>query len=322
MIVKRLYKAIFTLSVIVALFSKASFAVSVGTAPGVMEIGEVEPGTNVPVEFYLLSTFKSDVIVDMSYIEPHRTLYLMNHTGRYKFDPWQASEEPIKDWITFQQNPVVVPTKPEYVVYFPSGEVVKANQKVTLMLNIPENAEPGYHAFSINLAPRYYGGGGTISTIAVTRPLFIFRIPGKVVRDGKIEGILADREDDGRVRIDVLFRNTGTVTLKARISGLEIYDEKGKYIKTLQSGWYLVPPNEAKVLSVYWTDNKETEQKTHRMIATIDFTTGAASAEDMVAVPPYVIKEVTLPKPKMEIPFWLIIFIIGMLFILAYWRYG
>ena len=312
------FSLLFAISFTLLIFASLALAISIGTAPGVMEIGEVKRGETIPVTFYLLTTADKDILVTMSHIDVHLTFYSRNRTGRYTFDPNQASDEDTSTWIEFTKNPVIVSPHSTYVVYLPNGEVVRANQKVTFLLHVPKDADPGYHAFSINLAPTFYGTG-MISTIGVTRPVFIFKVPGKAIRSGRVEGIAADRQPNGMVRIDVLFRNTGTVTLKARVKKLDIYDEKGNYMTSLFTAYKRVPPGKASVFSVYW-DNKEREEKKHRMVVTMDFITGEAVAEDIVRVPPYVVTAAVV-KEKREIPLWLIILLIGIAMLLVYWKY-
>ncbi|RLI94320.1 MAG: hypothetical protein DRO94_03175 [Candidatus Altiarchaeales archaeon] len=298
-------------------------AISIGTAPGVYDLGELKPGSDVAFRFYLMTNAKSDVLVGLSYTPVHRDMYYRNQTGRYTFIPSEASEEDISSWVEIPRNPLLLSPGRTKIVYLARGGVVKANEEADIILHIPEDAEPGYHAGSISLSPRIgtvATRGTGIATIAVTRFVFVFRITGEAKRDGEIMSIIGDRISKDKAKIDVLFKNTGTCTISAYVSELKLYDKFGNLTAKLKSGIQYIKPGQIKPLTAYWVG--DVIPGTYRAEARVDYITGEAVFEDRVEIP-VIIK--VRPKPMVEIPKkwripWLyILLIIIMIILFIYW---
>ncbi|NOX71882.1 MAG: hypothetical protein GXO64_04270, partial [Candidatus Micrarchaeota archaeon] len=224
-------------------------AVSLGVAPGILNVGDVYPGTSKLVEFLLITTSTTDMSVFMSPIEPHFDFFSSKYIGHYIFIPEESSNEDVRSWIKFPENPIAVSPTNIIVYTFPNGEKVRANKRVRAILTIPKDADPGYHVGAINFAPKLKTseGGGGLATVAVTRFLYIFYVKpleGQEGprREGKITDVEARRSADGRVRIDVLFRNTGTDTVLAKINDMKIYDDFGELKKVVESGYVRIRP--------------------------------------------------------------------------------
>jgi len=291
-----------------------SFALSIGTAPGVMDLGVLQPGKTYYFKFYLVSTFPSDVIVDLAPIDAHIDIYYRNVTDRYNFISSEASQRDISSWISFQQNPVLVSQSNAKLVYLPDGKVVRAHGEATVKLTIPKDADPCYYAEGINLAPRVasVGAGVGTSTIAVTRFLFVFKVAGDAERKGRIVNVLADSASPG-ARIDTLFKNEGTCTMLVRVNPLSVYDEYGSPLLNLSSGWVRVKPGDTAILSSYWHDAKPGTYETQ---VRADYITGYAYFSGTVEVP----ETITVAKKEVKkFPWWLILLLI--LLAVVYWWY-
>ncbi len=295
-------------------------AISLGAAPGVMDIGELERGKEYSIDFYLLTNSDRDLLTTLSFLEGKRSMFEKNVTGRYTLIPAEISEESMSDWIRFMRSKMVVSNKRSFPVRFPDGTVVNANERATFILNVPQDAEPGYHTFEVVLSPSLpkTGTGMGISMIGVTRPVFIFKIPGIAERKGTIEGIAGSRLGSKAV-IDVLFRNSGTVTISAKVSSLKIYNETGYYVDTLKGGYVIIPPKSTGILKVYWNDKDEDKQKTIKVEATVGYLTGSVTKESMVIIPRSGITTRAEGKAE-EFPWWIIILIIGIILLYIYWR--
>ncbi len=314
-------KTIFVFSfiaVFIILFSQVK-ALSLGAAPGVMEIGKLDRGKSYAVDFYLLTNSKKDMITTLGFREGKKSMYDKNVTGRYTFIPAEASEESIEDWIDFIRSKIVVSDMDSFQVRFPDGTIINANEKATFTLDVPEDAEPGYHSFEVVLTPKLSGGSGSgVSTIGVTRPVFIFQIPGKATRSGVIEGMAGSRTEN-KAEVDVLFRNTGTVTISARVSSLKVYNETGHYIGTYTGNYVKIPPKSTGILKVYWIDKNRNKQKTIKVEATVDYLTGEVTKEGMVTIPRTGVTTRIL-ESKEDFPWWIIILIIGVILLYLYWK--
>jgi len=297
------------------------YAISIGTAPGVMDLGEVKPGQEVFFKFYLLTNSPDDLVVSLSPIRPHQEMYQRNQTARYKFIPAEASQRDISSWIKILKNPVLVSPTNVKVVYLPNGGVVRANAEVDVKLTIPEDAEPCYYAYGINLSPRFGGGGpgvGTL-TIGVTRFIFVFKVMGEATRKAEIINIFSDRESENKARVDVLVRNTGTCTFQARVESLRLYDDFGNHTKTLSSGYYMIEPNEIKILSSYWNGDVKTGK--YRTEILVDYMTDSVDGEGNIEIPPIV--KLKPEVKKCEFPWFLlgIVVVIGVIILIVRPRY-
>ena len=277
-------------------------AISIGTAPGVYDLGEVKPGKDYAFKFYLITNSPSDMLVSLGYIPAHFDIYTKNNTGGYTFLQKEASQEDISKWVEIPMSTVLLsPTKVK-IITLESGGVVKANEEVDVILHVPENAEPGYHAGGINLAPHLPSGGrGTgVSTIGITRFLFVFRVIGDAIREGEIISVVAERVEEKRVRFGVIFKNTGTTTITAKIEYLKIYDKFGNLTATISSGYQKVSPGKTIILPVYWS-GKDVEPGAHRVEAKVSYITGHARFEGRVEIPEKIIRVVKKPIVKKEI---------------------
>jgi len=302
--------------------SNQAKAISLGAAPGVMEIGELEKGKEYSVNFYLLTNSPTDLVTTLSYGEGKKSMFEKNVSSPYVFVPDETSEEDTSQWVKFVRSKMVVSDKNSFPVRFPDGSIINANEKASLIINVPSDAEAGYHHFEVVLSPEISakGAGGVgVSTIGVTRPVFIFKISGKAEREGSIEGVAGARSKNNNAEIDVLFRNAGTVTISARVKSLKIYDEFGEYVNTIEGGYVKIPPKTTGILKVYWIDDNKDKQKTIRVEANVDYLTGTVSKEAMVTIP----KAEVLPMKEIkmeEFPWWIIILIIGIVLLYVYWR--
>jgi len=261
-------------------------ALSIGSAPGVYDLGLVDPGDNIVFRYYLITTSTSDLLVNVKYIAAHRNIFFNEKTRPYLFIPSQASEESVANWVEPIKNPVLVSPATKKTIYLPGGGVVRANGYADIRLKVPSDAEPGFHAGAINLNPQLTGGGrGTgVSTLAVTRPVFVFQVSGEAVRKGDIVNILADRTGEERAIINVMFQNTGTDTVSAKLTYLKIFDKVGNVIANLNAPLSYCSPGEIHVFPVNWRSEKITPG-VYRMEAKVSYTTGYATHVLDVEIP-------------------------------------
>lgn len=311
------------------LFITPVFAISVGTAPGVYDLGDVKPGSDNELTFYLLTNSRNDLLVSLGYIDVHPSIYLRNQTGRYTFIPAESSQEDISSWVEIKRTPVLISSSRVKTVQLKGGARLRVNEEAKLIIHVPKNADPGYHIGAINLGPQVVPGvGGTgVATIGVTRFVFVFRVIGKATRDGKIINIVGDRVNEDKVVIDVLFKNTGSCTLNARVSSLEIFDKDGNCVANLKSGYKRIKPGDIQPLPVIWNGGGSGG---YRAEATVDYTTGHSFMQSGIEIPVIVrVKPVVVaPKPgKAGFPcntlLWLIaILIIAALIIYYIWDSG
>ncbi len=301
----------------IVIFSTQSYALSIGTSPGAVDLGTVQRGKSYPIKFYLLTDSEKDIIVHLSYIPVHLDFYTRNHTLMYRFYPSNSSQEDISSWIKFTRNPVVVSRSASTNINFP-GSVVKGSKEVIVMLNIPEDAEPGYHAGSISISPSLSTKMGVTgaATIGITRFVFVFNVEGPAKREGRVIDVEAQKVANNKIKINTLFQNTGTDTVLAAAS-TKIYDEFGRLITTLGSGYVYVKPGMIGIIPQYWID-PNIKAGDYRVETTVNYLTGYASKETTIKIP-----EVVIPTPRIEKPFpwWLLLLILILIGIIIIWKW-
>jgi hypothetical protein len=271
-------------------------AVSVGTAPGVYDLGELKPGSNVAFRFYLMTNSQNDMLVTLGYAPVHQEMYSRMETTLYRFIPSEASEEDISAWVEIPRNPLLLSPARSKVVYLSGGGVVNANEEADVILHIPENSDPGYHAGSIALNPQVVarGQGTGVLTVAVTRFVFVFRVAGDARRRGEVTAMIGDRTGEQEAKVDVLFKNTGTCTLSATVSELKLFNKFGEQVATLSSGTSIIRPNMIEPMTCGWFGDS-VKPGTYRAEVKVNYLTGNATAEGTVEIPATI-------KVRREIP--------------------
>ncbi|NOR85702.1 hypothetical protein GQ473_06305 [archaeon] len=324
-LMKLLNRFVFVLVMLFVVNSSGVHAIALGTAPGVRDMGDVVRGQDLPVEFYLTSNTNKPLIVTTAYIPVHMDMYKTEKRTYYTFIPSESSQEDISSWISFPENPLLVSPGKQKVIRMPDGTSIKYNQKVTVILKIPKDAEPGYHAGAINLNPVIQsedGSGTSVSTIGITRFVFVFKIPGPAVREGNIIDFVAERNSDKKVQVDVLFKNTGTTTITASPDKIKIFDNYGVVKDNIAAGQIKrIAPGRTEIISGYWYDDTGIDAGNYRAEATINYITGMATKESIIHVPAEItIPDVEIPKTKNETPWWFILIIMALIGLYVYWK--
>ncbi len=306
---------------VLLLCSNICLALSVGTAPGLLDLGDVKPGERAVGMFYILTNAENDMLVGLSTTNPHLTIFMKE--GATGFVPKNASEESVNGWVKFPENPVFIsPKAPEIVVRLPSGKTVSANADVEFILDVPRNAEPGYHVGAINLDPKMAAtpsGGTAVSTIGITRFYFVFHVvPDPAIRKGKVVNVFAEREMKNIVRFDTVFQNTGTVTMVARLNELKLFDKENNIVTVLKGGDAKVTPKTTGILSVFWR-GEDIEPGLYTAKVVVDYSTGIISERYDLEIPE-AIKAALPPKPS-EFPWWLVILVVLFILFLVYWKW-
>lgn len=276
------------LLMLLLVFAGNAAAVYVGTAPGVKDLGTVERGEQREVKFYITTNVQDPFLLQPSFERPQPSLYRQNNS-RYSFEPSEASQEDISDWVEFRQESFEVDPSTREVVSLAGGGAVTTQGEVTFDLEVPQNAEPGYHAGSVAINPQLApsGGGAAVTTLGVTRFVFVFRVPGEATRDIEIERVNGFRIADDRARVDFILRNEGTVTSRISRAETDVYDKFGNLSGTIVTGGEYLSPGETRVVSSYW-NNPELEPGEYRVSGTMDYVTGQAFLDDTIDISDYI----------------------------------
>ncbi len=317
-------KILFFALFFIVMFAHTSLALNVGVAPPVTDFGVVKPGSQLSGTFYIMSDgsvdFKANLI---SVRAPDDFYYPGRPRIRYTFNASAASEEDPSKWITFLENPVMVPTD----AYFVPEINTWVNKKVDFILTIPEDAEPGYHAGQIVPSPEISpsaGGGVGVGIITVVKATYVFRVLGNAVRRAEIMGFDYNRINDKYEEIKVLVKNTGTVTTSIKLDEIEI-DEGGKKVKLSGTRKKIKPNQIAEFSSRYDVSGKELGS--YKATARVSWLTGKTEKSGIIEITKYnkppITGKTVQPTPTIPIqyPLWvaptLIIF-----FAIIYWWYN
>jgi len=299
------------------LISKCHAQLTVGVSPAVLDLGEIEPGTSKIARFYLVTTSEEKFFV---YMKPNKGNIRTFTIDKYKDYINNYSEEDASSWVEFLRNPVEM-EEPLNKETTKIGAPINGAREVIFILKIPEDAEPGYHSGRIDLEPTTFEGAPSMISIKAVAPLiFIFKVPGTAIREGKILEISSgDYTPDGRLKLNIYFQNTGTITLHATGSA-EIWDDRGK-LDSMGTNFAGVEPGKIVNFVGFWSP-KNMEIGKYNATARIDYVTGSAFKQSIIDV----YKPPTPPIGKVieeefVFPWWaiILIFIVIVLIALVYY---
>lgn len=270
-------------------FTSVAAATSVGTAPGSLNLGELEPGQNYEGFFYVTTRgISQEFEVEPEYRRASRSLFErdVEDEDAY-FNPEEGSQQDISEWISFSQNSYSVDPNERNIAEMEGGGSIVYNERVRFTISLPDDAEPGFHAGSIDLKPDLQSsgasGGSSVMNMGVTRPTFFFEVPGHAERDIDVVDVRAVRTGDEEARVDFLVSNEGTVTSWLRRSDTTVYDEFGDESNTITTGGRYVAPDNTEVISSQWR-NPELEGGQYRVSGELDFITGKYYVDETINI--------------------------------------
>jgi hypothetical protein len=229
------------------LFTSISFAETklfVGVSPAIIDLGELERGTTNLVKFYVVTVSEEPFLVYMG-LENGRLDFFDTQYNNFIFN---FSEESTTDWIKFLNNPVEL--KPQNESLKTSYETIKSWREVEFLLEIPKDAEPGYHLIKVKPNPiETSGTTGRVGTnvVAITSVNVIFKVPGYAKREGVILDTVPEKNTPSQLEVNTYFQNIGTTTITAKAIQ-NIYDKNGNFIRAIASSKEAVKPKEIKIL--------------------------------------------------------------------------
>jgi len=291
---------------------------SVGVSPSLLNLGEVPYGSSKPAKFHIDTVSDETLLV---YLESQPSLIDFFDRPAYKDYIYNYSEEDPSGWVQTFSNPVELKPITELQTF---GGAIKGWREVSFLVNVPKNAEPGYHLIKILPKPALPSnslGQVGVGITALTPITLIFKTPGEAIRDGKILDITTGRYLRNGVEIYTHFLNTGTVTISAKAKKIEIYDKNGTLITTLTSDTKKVKPGEKTVLTAFIPYGILGSGE-YKVSSTVDFITGKVQKNATIKLYPKVIAAPAPPAAKpLVIPWWiLVVIVIIIISVIIYWR--
>jgi len=295
----------FILTLTFFLLSKISLSqrYSVGVAPPIINLGDVERGETRNIKFYIVSPSDEEMLVRLiEHVENLDFIKFYNYSIIANY-----SEEDVSSWIRYFSNPVVL--KPQNQPLKTAAGNIKNWREINFLLSIPKNAEPGYHSFSIQPEPEFIGqatGQVGVGVVAVTKVNIIFRVPGEAIRRGEIVDVLGEGN-----KVRIFFKNTGTVTMKVLASG-EIYNGNKTY--SFSSSRETIRPNELKEIVAFINESVEGDFDSR---ISIDYTSDKVEKKMVIN---FVKGKIQIQKP-VDLSFLIYVIVAIIITLFARWIY-
>jgi len=309
-------KLVLISTLFLTLLIQETHAQSVGVSPPFLDLGEIQPGKSRIVKFNVVTVSDEVSLVQLGKAKVN--------TDRFKKDEYKNlrmnySEQDILPWIEFIKNPVDL-AKTEEIPKTKAGSMIKSAKEVTFIVNVPKDAEPGYHMGMITLDPLVPKTGRTITIKAIVPFTFVFKVPGKAIRDGKIFEVSSGSYYSGGIILDIFFQNTGTVTISTLPIEIKIFDKKNNPIDSFSSEVFSIKPGEMKHMTALW-NLKNVEFGIYDAEVKIDYISGYAFKRSTIEVyeKPQIIPARIVEK-EFVFPWWVVVIVV-LVVIIAYIYY-
>jgi hypothetical protein len=298
----RLFALFFIFSILLLTSISLAAELIVGVSPPVLNLGEIERGTTKIVKFYLVTPSSEPLLVSLQSEKGNLDFFTRDE---YKNILFNYSEEEVSGWVEFLKNPVEL--APSNETLQTKGGVIKGWREISFLLNVPKNAEPGYHLVRINPYPSVPSevlGQAGARVVAITSLSVLFNVPGDARREGLILDVVPGKYIGDRLEINTYFKNTGSVTISAK--AIQTILKNGEAITTLSSSTELVKPNETKILkSLLPLDGISFGD--YNVITSVSYTTGSTQKNSTLTISPPLLPTFAPPP---AFPYWIIILII------------
>lgn len=296
-------------------------ATSIGTAPGTQNIGELEPGSSYELHFYITTRgIDSSFTIEPEFRSASTSDFERSYDGS-GFNPEEASQQPKEDWVEFDQDTYNVNPVNENVASLDNGGSVVYNEQVSYTIDLPEDAETGYHRGSVNLNPNIEEegvGGSSVMNLGLTQYNFYFRVPGYAERDLRIMDVRSVRTGEDSARFDFIVENNGTVTTQVRRSDTTVFDELGEESGEVSTGGQLIEPGQQEIISTYWRDST-VDGGEYRVRGDMNYITGRSIVDETISISERIeVEETDDSDDESQISIWLVLMTLIVLGALMY----
>jgi hypothetical protein len=297
---------------ILPFFSTIVNGIAIGIAPSLTTF-EAIPGNSYRIEVIIDVRGEGKIPIELKCSEID---FSVAREDVLKFNLSQTSEENVCSWLTFLEGKVIVEDTKGFV--WVGGKQIPADKITYAIVNVPKDAEPGYHLGHVDLLPRVEatGRGYGVGIITSAASTFVINVEGNAIRSAKPINFLASWVDENRLRVNTIVENNGTVTMRIRVDDLQLIRDN-KTIKFPPSSLLVKPKQIAYIPSDII---QKIEPGDYKVKAKISWLSGGTEFEGMVRVPVYVkipvARAVEVAKPKVPIYIFLIPIIVLVLIIL------
>jgi hypothetical protein len=271
----------------------------VGVSPAVINLGEISAGESKRGSLVLTTTSDEGFLVNIDVAQGSNDFF----GERYSYVMEAYSEQDASSWLSFLNAPVYLDVSTESS----DPNIIKAS-KVNFIVNVPDDAEPGYHLVEIIPNPEVPSGWSTgVNIVAVTKINLLFKVLGDADREGEILDMNA-RIVGKRTMVDIYFQNTGSVSMYARADNIMIYDSEKRLIDSIWSSKAFIEPGEVVKLTGFVT--RPLDPGSYLASANVSYMTGHAAKEtDLWLEPPSLAAAQDAPSASEQaaFPWWIVI---------------
>jgi hypothetical protein len=233
------------------------------------------------VDFYVTSPSEENVLVNL---ETEKGNFEFFNRPAYKSFVYNYSEEDATGWVKIINNPVEI--KPSNDTSKAYGGLIKGKEKISFIISVPKNAEPGYHVFYMKPVPTVSSEAtGTVGSriVAITSFGILLNIPGDASRKGVILDTEVGNYANNEFEIISYFQNTGTNTISARATQ-RIYDMNGSLIEEIYSPKSFAKPKDV-VSLISLLPISGLSLGSYNVYTVVDYTTDKAEMASTIKLP-------------------------------------
>lgn len=287
---------------------------SVGVSPRIVEVGNMEKGESRIVKFHIVTVSSDPLLVSLGPVKGSLDFF---PESSYSSLVSNFSEEETTGWLNFFKNPVELIPKGNA-----SGAgVIKASEEISVLLSVPDNAEPGYHLVSVKPTPYVpEGSAGAVGAmiVAITSVNFIFNVEGNAKREGFILDVVNSDYSSGVIKLKTYFMNTGTDTISVTAYH-KLYDKNWTSLADGSSTKEYVKPQETKIFEAPIMADLPFGE--YNVVTTVDYTTGTLQMNSTISLERPITPAAVAQKPEHISSLWILIILIIIILSVAIYRW-
>lgn len=308
--------------ILVVIFAGYASATYVGAAPGFVDIGEVERGETVEGSVYITTNYDNNFTLEPSFSEGRQSR--MFGDFRDFQIAQQTSQKDVTGWFSFSEGIDINPNTTQ-TIELEDGSSVNAVSQFNYALEVPRDAEPGYHYsfLTLNAQIQPEGNGAATATFGETTVDLRFKVPGDPQRNIGVNDVRAFRLGEDQVAVELLLRNTGSVTVGTDRFETDVIGSDREQVTTLSVQSVELEPGESQWVEANWNSGDRIEGGRYQVDGEVDYLTGSATASGSFELPDYDVVEV---QPEDDgageqgdgLPMWLVMMVLALLGVLMY----
>jgi hypothetical protein len=237
-----------------------------------------------------------------------------------------VSQQDIEPWISFAEDSVVADPSEAQGYETRDGGSVNAAAVIPMEVEVPDDAEPGFHAARIGFGAEGAGDNSGFATSNWVLPFLevTMQVPGNVEREVTMEDAQFLRIGENEAQIITMLQNTGTVTTEFEGATVDILNADGEKVGEVNLNSARLEPGEFQEVDATW-ESDDLEPGTYELSGTGDYITGRFFIGGQGSIEQAIQERVEVEDPSGEstgegsdMPTWLVAMIIMLLAVIMY----